>query len=95
MSLSLAFAQIQRQSWYGEALGDGDRNVAAKRRSEENRQCILNIIKRADAPIPMKQIADMTGLTLYSVRNLVKPSIAAGMVERVTIDGIIHLEWAR
>ena len=95
MSLSLAFAQIQRPSWYGESLGDGDRNVAAKRRSEENRQSILSIIKRADSPIPMKQIADMTGLTICSVRNLVKPSIAAGTVERVTIDGIINLEWAR
>lgn len=39
--------------------------------------------------------ADMTGLTLYSVRNLVKPSIAAGTVERVTIDGIINLEWSK
>lgn len=95
MSLSIAFAQIQRPSWYGESLGDGDRNVAAKRRSEENRQCILSIIRRADGPIPMKQIADMTGLTLYSVRNLVKPAIAAGTVERVTIDGIINMEWAR
>ena len=95
MSLSIALAQIQRPSWYGEALGDGDRNVAAKRRSEENRQCILNIIKRSDEPIPMKQIADMTGLTLYSVRNLVKPSIASGLVARVTIDGIVNLEWSQ
>ena len=95
MSLSLALAQIQRPSWYGEALGDGDRNVAAKRRSEENRKHILNIIKRSDDPIPMKQIADMTGLTLYSVRNLVMPSIADGLLDRVTINGIIHLEWSR
>ena len=95
MSLSIALAQIQRPSWYGEALGDGDRNVASKRRSEENRQCILNIIKRSEEPIPMRQIADMTGLALCSVRNLVMPSIADGIVDRVTINGIIHLEWSR
>ena len=95
MSLALALDQVQRGTWWNEPSEPWRSNTAARKRSEEDRQALLRILRAAGQPIPIKQLADMAELALMSVRNLMAPAIASGQVRREVIHGIIHLELVK
>lgn len=92
MSLAIAIDQVQRGTWWNEPSEPWRANAAARRRSEEHRQCLLHIIRSSSEPIGIKEASDRTGLSIASVRNLLKPAMESGIIRRVTIDGIVHLE---
>ena len=95
MSLvSHALAQVELGTWWNEPSEPWRANAAARRRSEEHRQCLLHIIRSSSEPIGIKEASDRTGLSIASVRNLLKPALETGQIRRVTIDGIVHLEAA-
>ena len=93
--VALGLSQIQRGTWWHEPSEPWKSNTAARKRSEENRKCLMNVIRMAGGPVPMKQVAEAAGLSLFSVRNLIKPAIEAGTVIRREIGGVIHLELAK
>ena len=89
---AFGLSQIQRGTWWFEPSEPWRSNTAARKRSDENRRGLLQILRAAGKPIPIKQLAEMAGLALMSVRNLMAPAIASGQVRREVIDGITHLE---
>lgn len=90
--VSFGLSQIQRGTWWFDSSEPWRSNTAARKRSEEDRQALLRILRAAGQPIPTKQLAEMAGLALMSVRNLMAPAIEAGLVRREMINGIVHLE---
>ena len=92
---AFGLSQIQRGTWWFDPSEPWRSNTAARKRSEEDRQAMLRILRAAGQPIPIKQLSDMAGLALMSVRNLMAPAIAAGQVRREVIHGIIHLELVK
>lgn len=88
--VAFGLSQIQRGTWWHEPSEPWRSNTAARRRSEENRQGLLRILSAAGQPIPLKQLADAAGLTISSVKNIMRPVIDAGRARRETINGIIH-----
>lgn len=92
---AFGLSQIQRGTWWFDPSEPWRNNTAARKRSDENRRGLLRILRAAGQPIPMKQLADMAGLALMSVRNLMAPAIASGQVRREVIHGIIHLELVK
>lgn len=93
--VAFGLSQIQRGTWWFDPSEPWRSNTAARKRSEEDRQALLRILRAAGQPIPTKQLADMAGLALMSVRNLMAPAIASGQVRREIIHGIIHLEHVK
>lgn len=89
---AFGLSQIQRGTWWFDPSEPWRSNTAARKRSEEDRQALLRILRAAGQPIPTKQLADMAGLALMSVRNLIKPLIDEGLISREVIHGIVHLE---
>lgn len=92
---AFGLSQIQRGTWWFDPSEPWRGNTAARKRSDENRRGLLRILRAAGQPIPIKQLADMSGLALMSVRNLMAPAIASGQVRREVIHGIIHLELVK
>lgn len=93
--VAFGLSQIQRGTWWFDPSEPWRSNTAARKRSEENRQGLLRILKAAGQPMPLKHLADAAGLTIASVRNIMRPAIDAGQVRRETIHGIIHLELVK
>lgn len=92
---AFGLSQIQRGTWWFDPSEPWRSNTAARKRSEEDRQAMLRILRAAGQPIPIKQLAETAGLALMSVRNLMAPAIASGQVRREVIHGIIHLELVK
>lgn len=92
MSLALALDQVQRGTWWNEPSEPWRANAAARRRSEEHRQCLLRMIQSSPEPVGIKEASDRTGLSIASIRNLLKPALEAKQIQRVTIGGVVHLE---
>lgn len=84
--------QIQRGTWWNDSTEPWRSNIAARRRSEEHRQCLLRMIQSSPDPVGIKEASDRTGLSIASIRNLLKPALEAGQIRRVTIGGVVHLE---
>jgi len=86
--------QIQRGTWWNEPTEPWRSNIAARQRSEEHRQCLLRLLRIAGEPVAIKDLADRAGMTIHSVRNLLKPALEAGSAQRRVINGTICYEAA-
>ncbi len=92
--VQICIDQITKPSWLLEPSEEWRSNKTAIRRRIEHRQYLVAEIKRFGRPVTYQELSTHLDLSMHSIKNSIQPSINDGTLNRLVIDGCIHVEVA-